>query len=60
VFTGAREFDDAAGIQVYEISVASEVERDVVTSAQAVELAGHLIAATQWVEDHQRPEPGDR
>ena len=51
VSTGAHEFKDACGIQVYDIGIASEVERDVVTSMHAIELAGHLLEAAQWIVD---------
>jgi hypothetical protein len=53
VSTGAHEFKDAWGAQVYDLSIASEVERDVVTSIQAVELARDLLGAAQWIMDRK-------
>ena len=53
VSAGAQEFRTAIGIHVYDITIASEVERDVVTSMHAVALAGHLLDAAQWVTTHQ-------
>ena len=49
VSTGSDEFNNAIGVQVYDVCVDPRVEPEVEMADQAVELAKALIDAATWV-----------